>query len=482
MSKESFAIVICPNHDCGQKLRVPRGKGTLNVTCPRCRRSFHFFDGKPTEIFFPDAATDALIDRLSTMDSLWLMLCELGVCQQCNRKVPAGVHPCPHCHGRSLAVTDTVLQIMNAARRLVDKSVLLYQAGDMEGSKRMLHEALRFNPYNPMAHNNMGGMLIHEGQYEVGTEYLERAVLLDPSLDTASEFLRLGLRALEEELPYLRCYGLEGWFAFDSEHMVSEAFEALPLELRQRLKHSIWKVIENVNIARQAICRRLQPLWGEALEGWARKFLLEVSGDPLTKAEIWYIVMSMRSGGMRDSKLAMVRMLSTEADRLNMFFGDKSRNAVTSSSTLPEIDQQNRESRHTCLIVIGSGAHLFREELLTRAPDLWDSVYAAPTVEAANGFFRRGKWQYMLRYVVDMPAATVGEKESIALKIFARLQSLLSGGNFTEKAMIHVQSDGPRLSLTATTIPVDGRRVRSIAKEIENAFLGEINSTRQIHK
>lgn len=35
----SHKIVTCPK--CGSKLRVPRGKGTIKVTCPKCKNGFN---------------------------------------------------------------------------------------------------------------------------------------------------------------------------------------------------------------------------------------------------------------------------------------------------------------------------------------------------------------------------------------------------------------------------------------------------------
>lgn len=36
--KKNFKIVKCPN--CGQKLRLPRGKGKITVTCRKCSKEF----------------------------------------------------------------------------------------------------------------------------------------------------------------------------------------------------------------------------------------------------------------------------------------------------------------------------------------------------------------------------------------------------------------------------------------------------------
>ena len=39
MYKAYFKYFKCPN--CKAKLRVPKGKGRLNITCPKCRTMFH---------------------------------------------------------------------------------------------------------------------------------------------------------------------------------------------------------------------------------------------------------------------------------------------------------------------------------------------------------------------------------------------------------------------------------------------------------
>lgn len=33
-------VFICPNKECGQKIRVPKGKGKIEITCPKCKNKF----------------------------------------------------------------------------------------------------------------------------------------------------------------------------------------------------------------------------------------------------------------------------------------------------------------------------------------------------------------------------------------------------------------------------------------------------------
>lgn len=39
-SDKENRVFICPNKACGQKIRVPRGKGKIEITCPKCKTKF----------------------------------------------------------------------------------------------------------------------------------------------------------------------------------------------------------------------------------------------------------------------------------------------------------------------------------------------------------------------------------------------------------------------------------------------------------
>ncbi len=37
---KTHRVYVCPNKSCGQKIRVPKGKGKIEITCPKCGQKF----------------------------------------------------------------------------------------------------------------------------------------------------------------------------------------------------------------------------------------------------------------------------------------------------------------------------------------------------------------------------------------------------------------------------------------------------------
>jgi len=62
--------------------------------------------------------------------------------------------------------------------------------GYFEDKEKELREALRLNPNNALAHNNLGVVLYHLKRYEEAEKEFREALRLKPNLDDAHDNLR----------------------------------------------------------------------------------------------------------------------------------------------------------------------------------------------------------------------------------------------------------------------------------------------------
>ena len=474
MAPDTSFIVICSNPQCRQKLRVPKER-LGRVTCPKCRTSFDFASEQRQP---RNDEVENIISQLVTSDDNWLMPSEIVLCQNCERKNPAGVHVCWHCGGRKLAMYYEVRLMMEAARRLNDRASLYFKSKKVSDAAGVVWDALRFNPYNAMAHNNMGGMLILNGRIEECIEYMERTLILDPTIETADHYLTRALGSRCENKEWLRCYGFQALFAFGDEKTSSEALDILPDQIRERLSESpVFQAKHGNSISSRVSSRLLARKWSSVSKSWNDLFVVEIAADPLTKAEIWATVLGLRSAGMRDSINAMLRMTSEEIKRLLAFFEPK-----RLASHVPILDgdldlsQSDIPRKNDLLIVVGPKAKEWLDTFLAQHDDVEGYVFAATTAEEACVFVIRGTLSRWIRYICDFPQATEQVRREIAARILERLKSYDSWEFLSGEVRFEVNVENSNLSLTVTTKAIGGREARHVIYDIESAFLAEYHN------
>jgi hypothetical protein len=214
-------------------------------------------------------------------------------CLDCNRLVPAGVLDCPHCHSpnRKLAIPKDVLKLMMEARSKTDDGARCLLASDLQNAIRLTREALGMNPWQATAHGNLGGMLLKHNELDEAAESLERAFLLCPSLEGVKEYLDIVALRLGKPVRSWRQYRFMAIFEFDTEKHAVDSLGVLPDELLRRMEN---------------------PKLTHAPNG----IFLELSANPLTKAEIWYTVLALDACGFSKMSLGLPGMTREERDRV----------------------------------------------------------------------------------------------------------------------------------------------------------------------
>lgn len=93
---------------------------------------------------------------------------------------------------RSMSCDEALKGISNQvkARDLVNDGARLFQEGDFDGAELKYKEALATDPQNAVARCNIGHIYFKKKQFAAAIPWLEKALVLDPSINGATECLR----------------------------------------------------------------------------------------------------------------------------------------------------------------------------------------------------------------------------------------------------------------------------------------------------
>ena len=120
-------------------------------------------------------------------------------CASCMKDVDDLCHQCPYCGGDTFiqsgseADSSSLYESMekqSEAAKLVDKSVILINAGKYNEAEKVLKEAIDINPYNATAHANMGGVFHRQRRLKEAVPWLEKAIELNPYIEGVPDALQ----------------------------------------------------------------------------------------------------------------------------------------------------------------------------------------------------------------------------------------------------------------------------------------------------
>lgn len=226
----------------------------------------------------------------------------LKKCTQCGHDVGAGLRSCPHCKYTTFEILSEHFSAQAEAASLVNKGVQLWTSGKEDAAIRETARALQTNPWNASTHGNLGVFLYERGQYEQSAVLLERALLLDPDLEGAHDFLQ---KAIDASKRQDKRYAFIGLFFFMTQEAAARAIEAIPAWLASCFteKPFVKRWIDNMT------GQGFLPVFRDAVPALIRTCVGRTSlqlAVAASFAQIWYLILLMRSA---DSCLEVMSVL-----------------------------------------------------------------------------------------------------------------------------------------------------------------------------
>lgn len=212
-------------------------------------------------------------------------------CTQCGRSVGAGLRYCPHCNNTTFEILSEHFSAQAEAASLVDKGAQLWMSGNKDAAVRETVHALQINPWNASAHGNLGGFLYQCGQYQQSAVLLERALLLDPHLEGACDFLQKAVNTSERQD---KRYAFMGLFFFTTQKGAARAIEAIPVWLASCFTEKPFMQQWSSNMTRQGFLPVFQDAVPVLMETCLGRTSLQLKLE-LSFAHLWYLILLMRS-------------------------------------------------------------------------------------------------------------------------------------------------------------------------------------------
>lgn len=216
-------------------------------------------------------------------------------CAECHRKVGPGQIYCPHCSSGSILSTEAHLAMRKKGKALVDAASELWRKGDRSQAIQKMRETTCVNPWNAVAHGNVGFFYAQMGKNEDEQfstfEYLDRALVLG---HPTPEPVRETLDSISSRHPLGSArFKLSGFFVFKQQDFARAALEAFPARIcnvgkpsfvyRPLRESSPFDRVEAMSTIRMSLARE-----------HSNAGTLEVD-HAMTTSEIWYTLLHMRT-------------------------------------------------------------------------------------------------------------------------------------------------------------------------------------------